>query len=179
MKTQQAAEREEQQRIKNLVLNYDLRDGEEQDGDSSLHLIPRNPNIHVEPIGLEKAAATANYSRTDKSGNTRSGQRARKLQLSDVDWYGSEQKPQVSHVENVAPPTRGPCMEPSRGALPLQSETNQQKKPRTNGRGRLTRKEIAQEHASRNASKTGTPASSPGKKGKPSPKKKTKASLKK
>jgi hypothetical protein len=34
MKTQQAAEREEQQRIKNLVLNYDLRDGEDQDGDS-------------------------------------------------------------------------------------------------------------------------------------------------
>jgi len=32
MKNQQAAEREEQQRIKNLVLNYDLRDGEEQEG---------------------------------------------------------------------------------------------------------------------------------------------------
>jgi regulator of nonsense transcripts 2 len=36
MKTQQQAEREEQQRIKNLVLNYDLRDGEDQDGDSTL-----------------------------------------------------------------------------------------------------------------------------------------------
>lgn len=66
MKTQQAAEREEQQRIKNLVLNYDLRDGEDQDG-------------------LEKAAALT-YARPDKSGNNRSGQRARKLQLSDVDW---------------------------------------------------------------------------------------------
>src|SRR5206468_1785073 len=30
MKTQQQAEREEQQRIKNLVLNYDLRDDSEQ-----------------------------------------------------------------------------------------------------------------------------------------------------
>lgn len=66
MKTQQAAEREEQQRIKSLVLNYDLRDGEDQDG-------------------LDKAAGM-NYSRPDKSSNNRSGQRARKLQLSDVDW---------------------------------------------------------------------------------------------
>lgn len=66
MKTQQAAEREEQQRIKNLVLNYDLRDGEDQDG-------------------LEKAAGM-NYTRPDKSGNNRSGQRARKLQLNDLDW---------------------------------------------------------------------------------------------
>ena len=32
MKTQQQAEREEQQRIKNLVLNYDLRNEAEQDG---------------------------------------------------------------------------------------------------------------------------------------------------
>ena len=31
MKTQQQAEREEQQRIKNLVLKYDLRDDETQD----------------------------------------------------------------------------------------------------------------------------------------------------
>ncbi|KAM3076838.1 mRNA decay protein, variant 4 [Clarireedia jacksonii] len=66
MKSQQAAEREEQQRIKNLVLNYDLNDGEDQDG-------------------LEKTAATT-FSRLDKSGSNRSGQRSRKLQLSDVDW---------------------------------------------------------------------------------------------
>ncbi|RAL66123.1 hypothetical protein DID88_005794 [Monilinia fructigena] len=66
MKSQQAAEREEQQRIKNLVLNYDLNDGEEQDG-------------------FDKNATTA-FSRSDKSGSNRSGQRSRKLQLSDVDW---------------------------------------------------------------------------------------------
>jgi len=65
MKTQQAAEREEQERIKSLVLNYDLRDGDEQQD------------------GLEKASAS--HSRSDKPA--RSGQRARKLQLSDVnDW---------------------------------------------------------------------------------------------
>lgn len=32
MRNQQQAEREEQQRIKNLVLNYDLRENDEQDG---------------------------------------------------------------------------------------------------------------------------------------------------
>lgn len=33
MKNQQQAEREEQQRIKNLVLNYDLRENESEDGE--------------------------------------------------------------------------------------------------------------------------------------------------
>ncbi|KAI9825997.1 MAG: hypothetical protein M1819_007452 [Sarea resinae] len=67
MKTQQQAEREEQQRIKNLVLNYDLRD-EENDG------LDRHASLHASP------------GRFDKAGNNRSNQRARKLQLSDVDW---------------------------------------------------------------------------------------------
>ncbi len=38
MKNQQAAEREEQKRIKDLVLNYDLRDGEEQEGKIGCHV---------------------------------------------------------------------------------------------------------------------------------------------
>lgn len=88
MKNQQAAEREEQQRIKNLVLNYDLHDVEDQDGDSFLPPLLPNPNIHSHNAGSEKAAA-AGYARLDKSGNNRSGQRVRKLQLSDVDWYDS------------------------------------------------------------------------------------------
>jgi regulator of nonsense transcripts 2 len=33
MKYQQQAEKEEQQRIKNLVLNYDLRESEDQEGE--------------------------------------------------------------------------------------------------------------------------------------------------
>ncbi|KAI9054790.1 hypothetical protein LZ554_001937 [Drepanopeziza brunnea f. sp. 'monogermtubi'] len=66
MKSKQAAEREEQKRIKDLVLNYELRDGEDLDG-------------------LDKAAGM-NFARSDRSGNTRSAQRNRKLQLSDVDW---------------------------------------------------------------------------------------------
>src|SRR5580700_1033377 len=85
MKTQQQAEREEQQRIKNLVLNYDLRDGEDQDGDSTLKPIQPNMNIYRNDAGIEKLSSS--HARPDKSGNNRSGQRARKLQLSDVDWY--------------------------------------------------------------------------------------------
>lgn len=86
MKSQQAAEREEQQRIKNLVLNYDLNDAEEQDGDSALQPLLPNPNIHFSKPGFDKNATTS-FSRSDKSGSNRSGQRSRKLQLSDVDWY--------------------------------------------------------------------------------------------
>ncbi|KZF23366.1 hypothetical protein L228DRAFT_209787 [Xylona heveae TC161] len=67
MKTQQQAEREEQQRIKNLVLNYDL--GEDNDGDEKINTF--SPSQY----------------RFDKASNNRSTQRARKLQLSDVDWY--------------------------------------------------------------------------------------------
>ncbi|RDW79751.1 MIF4G-containing protein [Coleophoma cylindrospora] len=93
MRTQQAAEKEEQQRIKNLVLNYDLRDVEEQDGDSNLAPLLRNPNIKQNTAGLEKTAVTG-PARFDKSGSNRSGQRARKLQLTDIDWYGSKKNSQ-------------------------------------------------------------------------------------
>ncbi|KAL2754571.1 hypothetical protein ACRALDRAFT_2060376 [Sodiomyces alcalophilus JCM 7366] len=67
MKNQQQAEREEQQRIKNLVLNYEIRENEEQDGHDK--------------------SSTYHYSRMDRGGKDRGGvQRSRKLQLSDVDW---------------------------------------------------------------------------------------------
>lgn len=64
MRTQQQAERAEQQRIKNLVLNYDLTDDQQDGAIDGLHGPPRH----------------------DKSGNSRSKQRARKLQLGDIDW---------------------------------------------------------------------------------------------
>ncbi|KAI9718618.1 MAG: hypothetical protein M1812_004069 [Candelaria pacifica] len=88
MKTQQQAEREEQKRIKSLVMNYDLRDDNENDGEDEFHYIyPRNSNAKG-PKGLERQPAShASQARTDRSGNNRSGHRARKLQLSDVDWY--------------------------------------------------------------------------------------------
>lgn len=63
MKSQQAAEREEQQRIKNLVLNYDLRDESER---------------HDDHLG-------SSLSRYEKN-SARNAPRARRLNLSDVDW---------------------------------------------------------------------------------------------
>ncbi|OAA69040.1 nonsense-mediated mRNA decay factor (Upf2) [Cordyceps fumosorosea ARSEF 2679] len=65
MKSSQQAEREEQQRIKNLVLNYDLQQSDDQDSG-------------------EKPPAFY-HNRIERSGKDR-GQRVRKLQLSDVDW---------------------------------------------------------------------------------------------
>ena len=126
MKNQKEAERAEQQRIKNLVLNYDLQDSNtDQTGkDNSVYLnyfSHPNPNIplvklstmtntHNAPSeglggGSEKHGASHHQHNAslhqsspapnnapprpaEKSGMNRSGQRARKLQLSDVDWYG-------------------------------------------------------------------------------------------
>lgn len=90
MKTQQQAEREEQQRIKNLVLNYDLGDDNEvNDGEINIsftQLLPlqKNPNAKG-PKGAEKRNTSHRDAKFDRT--TRSGFRARKLQLSDVDWY--------------------------------------------------------------------------------------------
>ncbi|KAH6953288.1 hypothetical protein HG530_000031 [Fusarium avenaceum] len=49
MKNQQQAEREEQQRIKNLVLNYDLQQSEDQDGGTNPQFpnLDHNTNIHM------------------------------------------------------------------------------------------------------------------------------------
>lgn len=93
MKSQQQAEREEQQRIKNLVLNYELHDGEDQDGDSTLQPIQPNMNVHRQKLGIERI--NSSHARPDKSGNNRNGQRARKLQLSDVDWYDRKSQKQT------------------------------------------------------------------------------------
>ncbi|KAI1338529.1 MIF4G domain-containing protein [Xylariaceae sp. FL0016] len=87
MKNQQQAEREEQQRIKNLVLNYDLRENEEADGDNPILAISPNRNVHTKKqLGHEKLP-TYHPNRTDRTNKERGGQRVRRLQLSDVDWY--------------------------------------------------------------------------------------------
>ena len=110
MKSQQAAEREEQQRIKNLVLNYDLREDDTHDG------IPTGfPNTPIEQFPLEKNPNTKgiklgpdhynpSLSRSERSG--RHAPRSRRLNLSDVDWYGKD-KPSAEKTENAAP--RGHC----------------------------------------------------------------------
>lgn len=92
MKNQQQAEWEEQQRIKNLVLNYDLRENEDQDGDSLLPPLTPNTNIHTtSSSGHEPKPSTYHHNRADKSGKDRGAQRVRKLQVSDLDWYGRSQ----------------------------------------------------------------------------------------
>lgn len=169
MKSQQAAEREEQQRIKNLVLNYDLREGDDLDGDFHLPSRAQGTNIHTYGAGAEKNA-NANYTRPDKSSNNRSGQRARKLQLSDVDWYDRPGgNPNVSTLKRPGKcssfgPGRSPSsplkQRPAQAVNsglgfsvtpPRQLMQSSKPLPRTNGRGRLTRREILQEHASRRA----------------------------
>ncbi|KAI6382007.1 hypothetical protein MCOR25_000887 [Pyricularia grisea] len=67
MKNQQAAEREEQQRIKNLVLNLDLGENETEDGN-------------------DNKPTSYHHNHGNRQGRDRNAQRGRKLQLSDVDW---------------------------------------------------------------------------------------------
>lgn len=164
MRTQQQAEREEQQRIKNLVLNYDLTDDQQDGEEPSFHYVQTSSKNRTRLVGKGKlneslptrnnrggqaqhqAASKAAHppqpiiggdkrresqdsgysspptlftfaqssfatpssntptqyadgtegtfethpqiqpSRLDKSGNTRSKQRSRKLQLGDIDW---------------------------------------------------------------------------------------------
>ena len=129
MKNQQEAEREEQQRIKNHILNLDLQDsGTDHTGTSdnlsfdpfhspnpnlskrSISLVPLEQNIvahcemnkgsggavekHQHNASLTSRQPSSNAKTAiEKSGSNRRGDRARKLQLSDVDWYGLYQEP--------------------------------------------------------------------------------------
>lgn len=97
MKTQQQADREEQQRIKNLVLSYDPGETEQPEGEDDLGPITqepiitrgtqRNPNKSAYAKKPEKhlEKRPSRDTRMDKSN--KSGFRARRLQLSDVDWW--------------------------------------------------------------------------------------------
>lgn len=89
MRSKQQADKEEQQRIKSLVLNYnEARD----DGDDTSNFIPYFPMIRQRTEirqGLDKTPNPYAQPRLDKAGGNRSNQRARKLQLSDVNWYDS------------------------------------------------------------------------------------------
>lgn len=130
MRSQQQAEKAEQQRIKNLVLNYDLTDDQPDGGLPAFHYVnssggtrlvgtgqlnkslkaPRGPSQRSTATSNGEQATLVNPSakqsdrrdsftdetgqfenlhggpRYDKAGNTRSKQRARKLQLGDIDW---------------------------------------------------------------------------------------------
>ncbi len=96
MKTQQEAEKKEQQRIKDLVLNYDLRENEDPDGEPNLAPLIENTNIHnIASSGSERPNHYHHNRSDNRSGKDRSGQRVRKLQLSDVDWYDKSEKPKM------------------------------------------------------------------------------------
>lgn len=157
MKSQKEAERAEQQRIKNLVLNYDLQDSSTEIGtDQDVHFdyfSHPNPNFppqqnagfptlyHLEEkklahndtfegLGGEKhgashhqhnaslhqssSSASTNARAPDKSSTNRSGHRARKLQLSDVDWY--DQKPDCSRSRSCGDSPGDSCRGSSRNA---------------------------------------------------------------
>lgn len=118
MKSQQAAEREEQQRIKNLVLNYELNDDDQHDGTESPLLQP----IVQRSIVTKKFAKSVTQTGFDHFSNTfsraeRNGRapRARRLNLSDVDWYGNHASNSVvpkSHTENrLLPPSISPDLD--------------------------------------------------------------------
>jgi regulator of nonsense transcripts 2 len=92
MRSKQQSDREEQQRIKSLVLNYNEArdDADDPTGDTpfSYTLQPNTNRKRTEtPQGLDKTPNPYAQPRLDKAGANRSNQRARKLQLSDVNWY--------------------------------------------------------------------------------------------
>ncbi|KAL5117824.1 mRNA decay protein [Pleosporales sp. CAS-2024a] len=110
MRNKQQADKEEQQRIKSLVLNYnEARDDGEETGDLPFHytLQPNtNRRKHSETsAGLDKTPNPYAQPRLDKAGHNRSNQRARKLQLSDVNWY--------AHSRSSSRPSRSGTMVPS------------------------------------------------------------------
>lgn len=164
MRSQQQAERAEQQRIKSLVLNYDLTD-DQHDGEEPFFHYVHSPNsnrtrlvgrgslnrslgcksskddsynhggqsqhstspdcnnsivasshddttllLHPvdkrrDPFADETEAVDHPHGqfRQDKAGNTRSKQRARRLQLGDIDWYGTRRSCDASPPPSSQP----------------------------------------------------------------------------
>ena len=144
MKTQQEAARAEQQRIKDLVLNYDLQDTVDHDGISQnsyaqyfsytnpnqskkhdslqhhstpsifTHTVPHkalgggekhSTSYHQPNATLHQSSTTHNAparASVEKASASRSKQRAKKLELSDVDWYAMKKLEQPDE-----PSTRG------------------------------------------------------------------------
>ncbi|KAJ2904368.1 Regulator of nonsense transcripts 2 [Zalerion maritima] len=102
MRNSQQAEREEQQRIKNLVLNYDMRENDDVDGDSTHTLLDGNLNVYT-CAGNDRPSSFF-HNRLERPSKDRGGQRVRKLQLSDVDWYGKTEKDNPGPGADLPPP---------------------------------------------------------------------------
>jgi regulator of nonsense transcripts 2 len=103
MKSQQQAERAEQQRIKSLVLNYDLRETDNDGEDDFIYPLTQNTNAKSSK-DIEKQHASTTHSH--RGGPARRAQQARKLQLSDVDWYGRRGFPTNLRYPAKAPQTK-------------------------------------------------------------------------
>ncbi|KAF2265958.1 ARM repeat-containing protein [Lojkania enalia] len=122
MRNKQQAEKEEQQRIKNLVLNYDLRDDDTVEGLDKTH------NPYAQP-------------RIDKAGTNRSNQRARKLQLSDVNWYGNShsqsrsrsRSPSSTISSSITPRSTDSKVSAQRESLQCSSTSQSSQHRRANG----------------------------------------------
>lgn len=107
MRNKQQADKEEQQRIKSLVLNYnEAREDVDDTGDSpfpyTLH--PNTNRKRTETReGLDKTPNPYAQPRLDKAGANARNQRARKLQLSDVNWYGTHSSSHQSGSDSGTP----------------------------------------------------------------------------
>ncbi|KAJ5518784.1 suppressor 2 [Penicillium expansum] len=86
MRSQQQADREEQQRIKNLVLNYEASTEPEPTESEQYPLVNRKNFELRYPKAATQEKRTPTGQRMDKAGANRSAFRSRKLQLSDVNW---------------------------------------------------------------------------------------------
>jgi regulator of nonsense transcripts 2 len=86
MRSQQQADREEQQRIKNLVLNYEASTEPEPTESEQYPLVNRkNFQLRYSKAATQEKR-TPTGQRMDKAGANRTAFRSRKLQLSDVNW---------------------------------------------------------------------------------------------
>jgi regulator of nonsense transcripts 2 len=98
MKHQQQAEKEEQQRIKSLVLNYDLRESEDQDGELNFATPNSSSSIHTLSTSGTDRPSSFHLNRLNNNPGKGAGQRARKLQISDVaDWYDHPSRAPFEH----------------------------------------------------------------------------------
>jgi regulator of nonsense transcripts 2 len=84
MRSQQQADREEQQRIKSLVLNYEAANEPEPTESKSNGVLECPVLAKSINIAFEKRIPASQ--RLEKPGANRSAFRSRKLQLSDVNW---------------------------------------------------------------------------------------------
>ncbi|KAI9788052.1 MAG: hypothetical protein M1816_007264 [Peltula sp. TS41687] len=87
MKTQQQAEREEQKRIKNLVLNYDLRAAAAADDDhNAADDVLKGQHQTNNLLANNKRSNIGGAQARPAGNNHRGNQKTRRLQMDDLDW---------------------------------------------------------------------------------------------